>query len=874
MGGRDLVERDHELAALSSWWGEAVAGAGRLVLVGGDAGAGKTALIREFARRPRHIQLINGGCEPLTTPMPLGALRDMAGDLPTTVRQELLGTPDPFEVRRLLLDQLSGGNPPTLLVLDDAHWADDATLDVLRFLGRRLGPCPAMIVVSFRQDEVGPHHPLRVLAGDLATLPVVRRLTVPMLSEAAVARLAAGTGIDPVDLYRRTGGNAFFVTEVLGDDRAAVPATVRDAVLARAARLGPEARDALDAFACLGTRATPSVVEAVSGRPATALDECVDRGLVVADRGEVAFRHELVRLAVEEAIPPGRAVRLRRQALAVLGSRPPGEVEPARLADLAQRAGDRRAVLAFAPLAAERASTLGAHREAAEHLRRALEVSEGMRPADRAALLEQLGRQYHLSDDLDAALRVWQEAVRAWQAVGDRRRQGAALVGLAVTALHLAREIPRGGDACDQAIGLLGGLPPGPELAYAYAIRAKLAALNFRNTDAVGWGQRILSTAGDDTTGLVRALGLLAIGIGRAQDGDLGGLDLIRQSIHLAQSASAHDEAGLGYFWLQLICVSRRWYRQAERWYADALAYTEDHGQEVWRQWLRAFRSRALLDQGRWDEAEALAGEVLRSAGADDGRKMLSMVVLGRLRARRGDSDPLPLLTRVRATMVTAEPVVGWMIGATPALAEAASYTGDLDQVRAIVAPAIGDAEEQGEPWHLGELAYWLSRADGPAAPPPRAAEPYRLQLSGRWREAAERWYEAGCPYEAALALAGSEDEAALRDALAAFDHLGAQPMRDMTARRLRQIGVRDIPRRPTRTSTPDGLSAREQEVLTLLADGLRNHEIAQALFLSRRTVEHHVAAVLRKLAVPNRTEAARYARRNGVAVTSPGRSA
>jgi predicted ATPase len=254
--GIALEERDGELAALASWWDEAVAGAGRLVLVGGDAGSGKTVLVEAFARRLRGGRLLSGTCEPLATPAPLGPLRDMVDGLPDAPRRQLMAAHDPADVRRLLLEQLRAGDVATMVVLEDAHWADEATLDLIRFLGRRLGRCRAMVVVTYRLDEVGASHPLRVLAGDLATLPVVRRLTVPMLSVAAVARLAAGTGIDAAELHERAGGNAFFVTEVVREAApGGVPATVRDAVLARTARLSPGARDALDALACLGAGA-------------------------------------------------------------------------------------------------------------------------------------------------------------------------------------------------------------------------------------------------------------------------------------------------------------------------------------------------------------------------------------------------------------------------------------------------------------------------------------------------------------------------------------------------------------------------------------------------------------------------------------------
>ena len=789
-------------------------------------------------------------------------------------------------VRRRFLEEIGEASPATLVVVEDAHWADGGSLDLLRSVGRRLEGHRAMIVVTYRSDEVGPRHPLRVVAGDLATLPVLRRLRLPPLSLDAVARLADGSGADPEALHRRSGGNPFFLLELLAGTPGAMPETINDAVLARAARLTPPARQALDALACLDGRASPALLATVSEQPAEAIDECVDRGLVVAESGRVAFRHELAREAVEAAITPARAAALHGRALDTQRGLPAPEIEPARLADHAERAGRRVELFGHAREAAQQAARVGAHREAAQQLRRAIESCPAASPRERATLLAELGQQGYLGDQLPASMAAWQDAVRAWQQLGDRPRQSAALVGLSITALLGARWIPIGRRASRQAVDVLDGLPPGPSLALACAVRGKLAVMGFRNQEAVGWAERALSLATGPEAVLPRALALMALGAGQVQAGNETGLERMAEAVRLTRAGALPDEAGLAYFWIHHVSVSRRQYRAADRWYAEALAFTDERDLETWRQWLRAYRARMLLEQGRWDEAEQMAGDVLRHAAVDDGRKMIASVVLGRLHARRGEPDALPLLEHARTAMAPAEELIGWLVGALPALAEAACYAGRHDKVRAMLRAPFEAARDRGEPWSLGETAYWLWRAgglddrgagaigpgeipSGVAEPPGAAAEPYRLQIAGRWPEAAAGWEALGCPYEAALALSESGDVEATRAAYATFDRLGARPARDEAARRLRALGVRLPARRPERaTDGGTALSPREYEILGLLGDGLRNAEIADLLVLSQRTVEHHVASILRKLRLDNRAEAGRHARRQGIAAS------
>src|SRR3990172_6025037 len=228
-------ERGIHLQELAERAGAARNGHGSLVFVGGDAGVGKTPLARKFSEVAGSVARVAWGiCEPLSTPRALGPLLDIADalgfDLPlledATQRQQAF---------RALLEFLRRSERSTLLVFEDVHWADEASFDLLRFLGRRVGETKGMVIATYRDDEAGPKHPLRVLLGDLATTETVHRIALPPLSESAVRTLAHGSGVDPAVLYRLTGGNPFYVSEVLKGGGSSLPSTVRDAVLARVA---------------------------------------------------------------------------------------------------------------------------------------------------------------------------------------------------------------------------------------------------------------------------------------------------------------------------------------------------------------------------------------------------------------------------------------------------------------------------------------------------------------------------------------------------------------------------------------------------------------------------------------------------------------
>jgi predicted ATPase len=235
--GGELYERADALAGLCAALELGAAGRGQIVLVSGETGVGKTALVQRSAREVAGTaRILWGGCDPLFTPRPLGPFLDIAAQIEGEFAEIVAKDGRPFRVLPALLRELGSGR--AIVVVEDLHWADEASLDLLGLVARRIGQVPAVVVMTFRDDEIGPAHRLRALLGSLATAPAVTRIRLEPLSREAVAVMAKPHGVDERQLFERTGGNPFFITEVLASGATGVPPTVRDAVLARAARPG------------------------------------------------------------------------------------------------------------------------------------------------------------------------------------------------------------------------------------------------------------------------------------------------------------------------------------------------------------------------------------------------------------------------------------------------------------------------------------------------------------------------------------------------------------------------------------------------------------------------------------------------------------
>jgi DNA-binding CsgD family transcriptional regulator len=857
-----LLERGAAQAALADYAREASNGSGRLVLISGEAGIGKSALVDQLRRDLPDARWSWGACDGLFTPRPLGPLFDLAGQLGGELARLCQAGAGRDELFRALLQQLSGPGPLQLVVIEDVHWADESTVDLLRYLGRRLRDAAVLLVVTYRDDGLTATDPLRIALGDLATQRPIRRISLGPLSRDAVGVLAAGSGLEPAGLYELTGGNPFYVTEVLAAGMSEIPTSARDAVLARAARLTAGTREVLDVAALTGTRVELPLLTAVTGCPPPVLDELLASGLFTADDGGLRFRHEIARLAVAQAVPAHRRTETHGRILAALQAS--GSTDDARLAFHAEAAGDAAAVLEYAPRAGRRAARLAAHREAAEQFARALRVADtdgtdgtdGTGPALAAGLYGEMAWEVSLGDRWEEAEQATRRALELWRTVGDRRREGDSTRLLSIAAWHLTR----GAEAtalAEQAIAILEPLGATPELARAYVHLAGQRMLDYdhgRVTAMARQAERLAEEFGLPDV-LSDALNTQACVASNTGGGPWAGQ--LERALQIAVDTGQEAQAGRAYINLYSIYCGQRRFAEAEPYHTEGVAYCDDHDIPTFSIFLHSERASALEKTGRWDEAVDVAADLLRRGGPSPVIRLCPLNRIGPIRARRGEPGAWEYLDEAMTAAdgtAEAQNVVPVRLNR----AEACWLEGRADDARR-EAELADDSCANCDGWARGAVAAWLRRTGSGRPPRGELAGPYQAELAGDWAAAAQQWQDLGCPYDAALALLDAPDEAALRTALDLLTGLGAEAAAQIARQRLRSLGVRSIPAGPRAATRADPLrlTQREREVLGLICAGLSNAEIAAQLFISVKTAGHHVSAILAKLDAPTRHAAA-----------------
>ena len=861
---RGILERDTELSVLANAVRAAAGRRGSVALVMGEAGIGKSSLVEALrSHLPAEGRMLVGYCDDLATPRTLGPFRDLVGSVGTELSRAVTDGSDRDRVFAALRAELTWPEHPTVLVIEDVHWADDATLDALRFLIRRIADLPAVLVLTYRDDELNREHPLHGLLGEASRSDRVRHLPLRRLSQRAVRELSEGSSVDAHELFALTSGNPFFVHELLASAQGErVPPTIADAVLARVRSLDPSTQDVLEQLAVVPSGLERWLVDALV--PGTgpggvaALEAAEERGLLTVSTRKIAFRHELTRRAIADAVPAARLMALNQRVLAALLDHDGSDVS--RIVHHAAQAGDQDAIIRYGPAAARDAARAGAHREAVAHLGLVLEHAGRFTPGEHAELLEQYAIECYTTGAIDKAIGAERCAVDLNRSLGDLRQLGASLRWLA-RMYWMAGDRTNAEQAGREAVEVVERAGDSRLLALVLSNESQLCMLAHRLAESIAYGERAAALAREVGDAAITSHALTNIGTSQWLLGDPAGQRTLDEGLRVALEAGDVEDACRAS--VNLVWSLLDWFRldEAERYLTAGMKLAEDSEFFGYLSYMQVERARLEFARGSWEEAVRTASALTDAYLA---ARCPALTVLGRVRARRGQPGASSLLLSAWKLAVQIDELQR-MGPAAAACAENAWLGGDHGRVHDIAAPVYQEAKRLGDRVHQAELGYWLAKAGQPVQP--EGDHPYAVQAAGRWREAAALWEAAGCPYEHAAALAESPDKQQLLTALEMLDELDAKPLATVVRRRLRALGVTRIPRGPlgeTRVN-PAGLTARQIDVLRLLGKGYTNAQIASQLVVSVRTVDSHVAAVLGKLGAASRHEAAACAAELGV---------
>ncbi len=861
-----LVEREGFLALLASEFRQLARGEGRSVFLSGEAGMGKTSLVKTFCEEhSADCKIYKGFCDALFSPRLLAPLYDVI----LQVEPNLLNNDPGIEHRAELFSgffrELKSQKGKVIILFEDIHWADEATLDFIKFFARRISQLPCLLILTYRDDEIYAGHSLRNLIGQLARDSFTRIRLTP-LSRKAVDAMATEKGYSGEDVYTISGGNPFYVNEILSSYSPGVPDNIRDSVIAVYNRQEERTKEIWEILSVVPDRFEIKYLEKMAPFYAAAIDRCLETRILLMEDGYIFFKHELFRRTIEAFLSPLKRVSLNKKILELFLENFEQNKEIERIIHHAKNAHLGDLVVQYAPIGALKAATLGAHIEASKLYFAAIEYYKGKERNLLIELYELYAYECYLTNQIKEAI-VYTEKAMALLTEKDEKEKIGNCMRFLSRLSWLDGNRKNAERFSEQAIEVLDRQPSSPAKAMAYSNMSQLKMLSDQSAECIRWGEKAITMAVEisDEATLSHALNNVGTMLMLAPASGQKGIGLLQQSLEIALKNSFHDHAARAYTNMGSIAVKIKNFPLAKKILDEGIQYCEERDLDSWRSNTLSLKANLNLDTGDWNKAYGIAESLLKNENPVPPFAIDAYVVTATIKMRRGDHDPLPLLRKAE-TMAFGTREMQRIIPTLVALLEYEWLKGemfikteDLERTVAMFERSINHIENS-------EFAYWLYKARKQKLPLKDLYEGYDVSDITRALKAATLWGKLGSPYQQALCLfEGTETDK--RQSIRIIHELGANAVSEKLKLEMRMAGIRKIPRgiRETTRANPYFLTSRELDVLKFLKEGMHNKEIASELYISARTVDHHISSLFFKLNVNSRIRAVDEAVRLGI---------
>ncbi|MDT0595275.1 helix-turn-helix transcriptional regulator [Glaciecola petra] len=870
-----LLEREAAINTFNNALAESKR-AGKVLLLGAEAGMGKTTLLEHMREISKDAYTVYwSGCDPLFTPRPFAPIHDFARQFAPELFPVLNSNDKTAKTASQIIlaffNRLEKFDKPTLLIIEDVHWADNATLDMLQYIVRRISVVPCLLCLSYRVDEVTIEHPFSTVI-NLVPSAHARRVELTPLSLESVKSLAKGKHSDPEKLHEISSGNPFFISEILATDQQLnkdVPSSVRDAVGARLNSLNNDEKSLLTTL-CFIPYSIPLVLikHLFPQDNQNSLASCLSRKFLNTDiDDEFRFNHELSRLAILSTVP----IHIQKQTHANILL----AIEALKLTDNlawlvhhAELALDHVKVLEYAPEAAMQAAKLGAHKEAASYYSKAIKYIEYADSELAAKLYESWAYEAGLTIQTDTSvIDARRTAITLYRALGRKEKVAENLRNLSRLYWYQGQS-ERAEQLANQAISEFEKLPASSELAMAYSMRSQLDMLNDRTQNAIFWGQKALAIEKQFANPLVRAHALTNVGSALVMHGDASGEALLQESLEVSIENGIHEEAARVYTNYSDYCVRFKLLDKAEEMTTQGIQFDIAHELDAWTYYLVGLQAQLRLEQGRLVNAETIAKGVKSLKNQTVLMQLPSLIVLAKTQLRMGVDE---CVDNLQEALKNANAIneYQYLVPIHFAFIERAWLFDSPNSVAEHIDLISKIANEVLNTWQIGELITWHKRLGLKIISEEqqqtlylRAAKPYQLEFDGEFVSAAEHWYSLSMPYHAALAyMQIDESDKFMQKAIDLLEpisaHAALKKLRKLANHRGLHESLSKAKRGPYSKTRqhPAQLTSKEQYVLRLLVTGASNQEIATTMSRSQRTIENHVSSILNKLSVNNRIE-------------------